>query len=296
VKFRSTVTTALLSSALLAPSATAATVTYILDLRVHNEWRLLADASDDDNGGITTYGVPLIGNLLSVDHRSPAGVYFANFSPMGFSTLRNPAPPDGGPAVNPTITGSQALATPNLIYGFGQEASSFVAEGFSPFAIPDATSDVVWVEPLLIAQGTYDRLAGTITFGSGPALLANVFDNGSGNERIAAEVQTRALPFGAPVPLGDYNRDGTADAADYLTWRKFVGHVVAHCSGADANCNGSVEFNEDEPWRQYFGESIVTVASLVSADSSGGPSNIPEPSSLVLFALTMLGIGLTLRR
>jgi hypothetical protein len=105
----------------------AATVHYVLDLSVAGQFTLTAQASLGDNGGITTYGIPLTGNLLTLDHRAPNGVFFGNFQPMGFSNLRNPAPVDGLPAVNPTITGGQALATPNLIYGFGQSANSFWA-------------------------------------------------------------------------------------------------------------------------------------------------------------------------
>jgi hypothetical protein len=87
--------------------------------------------------------------------------------------------------------------------------------------------------------------------------------------------------------VGDYNFDEVVDAADYLVWRKFIGYVVPACSSADANCNGFVEFNEDEPWRQNFGEPL---------EFGGSPEIVPEPSSITLFGLAMIGIGFRRRR
>jgi sugar lactone lactonase YvrE len=78
--------------------------------------------------------------------------------------------------------------------------------------------------------------------------------------------QRLALP---PATLfGDYNRDGTVDAADYVVWRKGVGTV----------------YNEADYqiWRGSFGESRIggsgSTASLVN------PA-VPEPSALLLLAL-----------
>jgi hypothetical protein len=219
---------------LMNQSAPAATVTFTLDLTVGNVWRVFAQASQGDNGGISTYGISLVGNVLTVDHRAPVAIDLDNFQPAGFYNLRSSdsgAPGDyngdstsdaadylvwrkglatgdyatwrtnfgrsSSGVSNPAITGGQSLTTPNLIYGFGQEASSFVAKGYPVVGLPDPTSDLAWLNPLLIAQGTYDQSAGTISFGTGVTMLANVFDNGSGNERIPATVYTQVVPFHA---------------------------------------------------------------------------------------------------
>lgn len=58
-------------------------------------------------------------------------------------------------------------------------------------------------------------------------------------------------------PPGDYNRDGTVDAADYVVWRKNEGTQAGY-----------------DTWRSHFGET----------DASGSSSNasVPEQGSAIL--------------
>jgi hypothetical protein len=70
--------------------------------------------------------------------------------------------------------------------------------------------------------------------------------------------------FVAPDLFGDYNGDGTVDAADYVAWRKTDGTQYGYNS-----------------WRAYFGETIGSGAGNDSTASSG----VPEPASLALFLL-----------
>src|SRR4029079_12811362 len=44
----------------------------------------------------------------------------------------------------------------------------------------------------------------------------------------------------SPALVGDYNRDGQVDAADYTVYRNSVGTSVAPWSGADGSGNGIV--------------------------------------------------------
>src|SRR5262249_7861748 len=43
------------------------------------------------------------------------------------------------------------------------------------------------------------------------------------------------------VVAGDFNRDGTVDAADYVLWQKFAGQPVAPGNYADTNNDGWVD-------------------------------------------------------
>ncbi|MEX2309519.1 MAG: S8 family serine peptidase [Pirellulales bacterium] len=67
-----------------------------------------------------------------------------------------------------------------------------------------------------------------------------------------------------PEP-GDFNSDGSVDAADYVVWRKNDGSLAG--------------YNE---WRANFG----------SSSGSGGLASVPEPSGLVLMAFAVVVVGL----
>jgi hypothetical protein len=75
-----------------------------------------------------------------------------------------------------------------------------------------------------------------------------------------------------PAPPGDYNRNGSVDAADLVVWRK--GSSIEHHqpnSGADGNGNGRVDQNDYQLWRINFGASLpvlATSASLLPAQSA----------------------------
>jgi hypothetical protein len=72
---------------------------------------------------------------------------------------------------------------------------------------------------------------------------------------------------------GDFNEDGTVDAADYVTWRKL-------------NDGDEIAYNE---WVTNFGR---TDEGLGSSGNFGSPS-VPEPAA---FALLMLGVCMLVAR
>ena len=75
----------------------------------------------------------------------------------------------------------------------------------------------------------------------------------------------------APSLPGDYNLDGTVDAADYVWWRKYDGTPQGY-----------------DDWRAHFGETAGG-GSGVSANAT-----VPEPATLVL--LMFAAAGWCLRR
>jgi hypothetical protein len=54
---------------------------------------------------------------------------------------------------------------------------------------------------------------------------------------------------------GDYNRDGTVDAADYTVWRKTEGSTTE--LAADGNGDGKVDKADHDLWKANFGESAA---------------------------------------
>jgi T5SS/PEP-CTERM-associated repeat protein len=90
---------------------------------------------------------------------------------------------------------------------------------------------------------------------------------------------------------GDYNGDGTVNAADYSVWRNSFGAtgpgLAADGSGATPGVpDGVVDEFDYDFWKSHFGETL---------DNGGAASNaVPEPSSLFL-AAWMLAVSLVLR-
>ena len=75
-----------------------------------------------------------------------------------------------------------------------------------------------------------------------------------------------------PIPIpGDFNHDGTVDAADYVVWRKLGGTQ-----------------NEYDVWRANFGQ---TAGSGTSSNAS-----VPEPGSAILLILGVAIGSCTQRR
>lgn len=74
---------------------------------------------------------------------------------------------------------------------------------------------------------------------------------------------------------GDFNGDGTVNAADYVVWRKGLGTTYTQ--------------NDYNAWRAHFGQTAGSGAAAAS------PSQIavPEPSSafLLLVAVVTLGVS-----
>lgn len=83
----------------------------------------------------------------------------------------------------------------------------------------------------------------------------------------------------SPVP-GNYDLNNVVDANDYSTWKASFGSTVR--LAADGNGNGVVDAADYTVWR----DSLMTIST----------SGVPEPSSIVLFAIITLACYLTCPR
>ena len=85
--------------------------------------------------------------------------------------------------------------------------------------------------------------------------------------------------FALNAAVGDYNRNGTVDAADFALWKAQSGLNVTPFSGADGNGDGVVNQTDYNIWKANFGNTYPGAgsgsAALVAAADSGQESPAP---------------------
>ena len=85
--------------------------------------------------------------------------------------------------------------------------------------------------------------------------------------------------------LGDYNGNGTVDAADYTLWRDNLGSTTPLANGT----GGTVGQADYELWKENFGDTSGAGASL-------GPGAVPEPAAAAIVVIGALLATGTRRR
>jgi hypothetical protein len=74
---------------------------------------------------------------------------------------------------------------------------------------------------------------------------------------------------------GDYNRDGTVNAADYAVWRDHLGQAFTLTNENPAASTPAVVDAEDYNfWKSNFGQTL--------GSGSGTTATVPEPTTLML--------------
>jgi hypothetical protein len=124
--------------------------------------------------------------------------------------------------------------------------------------------------------------AGAVT-GSYPINVILAGDSGADGARWSktGSFTVQVAPAGVP---GDYNGNGTVDAADYVLWRN--GGPLQN----EVDAVGTINAADYTAWRARFGNT--------AGSSTGATVNaiVPEPATLVLLMLGPVGICLRLRR
>jgi hypothetical protein len=88
-----------------------------------------------------------------------------------------------------------------------------------------------------------------------------------------------------PGIAGDYNQNGTVDAADYVVWRRELGQTGPGLA-ADGSGNDVVDEVDLAIWQSRFGE---TAPPVPAAGFSAGA--IPEPATLALFLAALYALA-----
>ena len=103
------------------------------------------------------------------------------------------------------------------------------------------------------------------------------------SEGTIADLQKLLLGKDSSIS-GDYNRDGTVNASDYVMWRNTMGQKVPLYTAADGNGNAVIDAGDFTMWKSHFGQTAGSGASPSGATGSAGAA-VPEPATIVLAAI-----------
>ena len=87
---------------------------------------------------------------------------------------------------------------------------------------------------------------------------------------------------------GDFNQNGTVDAADYTVWRDTLGLAGAGLA-ADGNLDNAVDVRDYDLWKFHFGETRIGGGGAV------GGRSVPEPGTLLLGLMAACMLMVVLR-
>jgi hypothetical protein len=183
--------------------------------------------------------------------------------------------------------------------GGGSTASRNVAEGDTLVTTvtatdPDAATTLTYsiVPAGDGAKFMIDGSTGALTFVSAADFEAPSDDDGNNVYDVTVQVSDGMLTDTQAIAVtitdvpeglaGDYNEDGTVDAADYVVWRKSLNSMVPAFTGADGNGNGMVDQADYDIWRANFGRTSSTA--IAASLQQLWPSSVPSPAETATLA------------
>jgi glycosidase len=153
-------------------------------------------------------------------------------------------------------------------------------------AVLDSYTDLLLKRGDVNSSGTADGndvAAMYASFGS-PSWLMDMNVDGAVD---IDDVSTMIAEVFRTVP-GDFNVDGSVDAADYVLWRKGLGAGTTYSQG-DADLDGDVDSDDLAAWQSAFG----FARQPLMAGAGSAALAVPEPGTMALAAIVFAIWGLT---
>jgi hypothetical protein len=172
-----------------------------------------------------------------------------------------------------------------------------VTDSISP-ELRSASGETRSLPAVLVNQSIVEPSTGTSadvfvevdSLGFGRAVFSNIMlgsvDVPLFGSRPIERINIEAIVSLVGYDFGDYNRDGSVDAADYVVWRGTLGHTGDDL-WADGNWNNAVDSGDFNIWRDHLGQTAFAGGSFAAA-------SVPEPATAAL--LLLVPLTLTVRR
>lgn len=204
------------------------------------------------------YSPDLLSDLLFSRNDDDLGVRVEGLEPGDYDVYAIAREPNSGAGAN--------AASRTYTFDIGASSAPAVKVGDlgaghvtgNPSTAPNA-----WVEN----QNYYNERV-SIGLGESLYVLMDSLNNDFGLLQGLQIVQRSRL-FEPPELLGDYNRDGAVDAADYTVWRDGDGASVPPFTGGDGNGDGSVDQSDYAIWSANYAAGPFT-NTLIDSDSGNG--------------------------
>ena len=137
--------------------------------------------------------------------------------------------------------------------------------------------------------GTTFDLGGLFKTAGAKDLVFQFLLSGNSTPNTGAVVYEAAPSVGGV--LGDYNKNGVVDAADYTVWRDKLGQPAGSLENRNPANSGPIGADDYTFWKSRFG-----ATSGSGGGSLAGGSAVPEPTTAALLLATSIIVGLVARR
>jgi endoglucanase len=230
------------------------------------------------------YGTPNAQVMLSITDPG------SNFAFEAHQYLDSNGSGGGSDVVSATVGRDRLTSFTNWLHTNNRRA--FLGE----FAVPNATIDTVHngaqigddaIDNMLkYVEANRDVWMGWTWWAAGPwwgeyQLTLEPTNLGQPNQ---ADRAAMALLRSHLALAGDYDGNGTVDAADYVVWRKTMSRNVTVGTGADGSGNGLVDQADLNLWRQNLGRARP------SYYTSGAGAGVPEPSGILIAFIAVISV------